>query len=158
MNTVSKKSKFFPLVLYANVLNFHVYKTLRSGYTCCHTHWGSATPSPDPAIPPLMHSFIFLYSPSSPPSLSIWQNIISITPKSVQILAISPVAFSKYRISRRWDLGICFFKIFTGDSHDKSGLLIPTPDYYWKPDAFKRDRGRRSLHACNIIVCWRKIN
>lgn len=47
-----------------------------------------------------------------------------------------------------------FFKIFTGVSYDQSGLLIAIPDYYWKPDAFKR--GRRSLHACNTIVCRRK--
>lgn len=31
LNTVSKKSKFFSLMLYANVLNFHVYKTFSSG-------------------------------------------------------------------------------------------------------------------------------
>lgn len=151
-------SKFLPLMPYTNVLNFHVYKTVRSGYPSCLMKWGSATPSPDPAVSPI-HSFIFLYSPSSSPPLSRWQTgyyfrdsqICSNTWNQPRCL---------FKIQNLQEVGHrnLFFKIFTVNSYDQSGLLIPIPDYYGKPDAFKRHRGRHSLYACNIIVYWRKIN
>lgn len=54
---------------------------------------------------------IFSHSPFSPPHFHDKQNIIFMTPKSVQILGISSVAFSKHGICRRWALEICFQKI-----------------------------------------------
>ena len=112
------KTAVFPLKLYANVLNLYIHKTFRSGYASCIMQWASATPSPNPVII-IPNSFIFSHSPFhiftfsllSSPHCHDKQNIISVTPKAVQILGISSVAFSKHGICRRWALEICFQKI-----------------------------------------------
>lgn len=83
---------------------------------------------PHPALtqlfPGLIHSFIFLYCPSSPPSLSTWQ---------------TEHYFSNSHIcSNTWNQPCClfkiqnlqevgprnlFFKIFTGDSYDQPQII-----------------------------------
>lgn len=128
----SAKRAVFSLMLYANVFHFHVYKTFRSGYASCLMQWSSATPSPDLDISPnvFIHILIFSYSsPSIPSSPYDKQNIILVTPKSVQILWNQPSC--PFKIQNHWEVGPrnLFLKIFTGDSYDQAGLLNPIPDY-----------------------------
>lgn len=69
-------------MLYANVFNFHVYKTFSSGYASCLIQWGSAMPSPDSAIIPNSLIHILIFFPLS--SLYDKQNIISVIPKYLE--------------------------------------------------------------------------
>ena len=152
LNTKSKDSSFFLWCFMQMCLIFTSIKLLEVGMPLAS--WSEA--QPHPVLTQLLLSpiysyshillSVFSYSPFSPPHFHDKQNIISVTPKAVQILGISSVAFSKHRICRRWALEICFQKIPLVILMVSQVAKFKSR-YYLESFCMLRDRGRHYLHV-----------